>query len=76
MDRRALVFSIFAVVCFALYPLADQHDGASGWSFGGDGWSFVPIVLGVVYVVLALLSYLDHRTKKGLKPRPLGYERD
>ena len=75
MDRRALVFTIFAVICFALYPLADKYDGASGWSWSDKGWAWVPVVLGAVYLVLALLSLLDARTKSHLQPRPLGYDR-
>lgn len=75
MDRRALVFTIFAVVCFALYPLADKYDGASGWAWGDKGWAWVPVILGVVYLVLALLSLLDAHSKNQLEPRPLGYDR-
>lgn len=76
MDRRALVFAIFAMVCFALYPLADKYDGASGWSWSDKGWAWVPVVLGAVYLVLALLSLLDARSRAKLQPRPLGYDRD
>ncbi len=75
MDRRALVFTIFAVVCLALYPLADKYDGSASWSIGGEGWAWVPVILGVVYLVLALLSFLDARSKDKLEPRPLGYDR-
>ena len=46
-DRRALVFVIFAVVCFALIPLAEAKH------------RWVPEVTGIVYVVLALASALD-----------------
>ena len=76
MDRRALVFAVFAVVCFALYPLADKYDGAAGWSWGDKGWAWVPVLLGVIYVVLAVLSLLDARSRDKLRPRPLGYDRD
>lgn len=76
MDRRALVFGIFAVVCFALYPLADKYDGADGWAWSDKGWAWVPVVLGSVYLVLALLSLLDARSRDKLQARPLGYERD
>lgn len=75
MDRRALVFAIFALVCFALYPLADKYDGADGWQWGDAGWAWVPVVLGGVYVVLALLSALDAWSKSKLQPRTLGYDR-
>lgn len=76
MDRRALVFAIFALVCFALYPLADKYDGASGWAWSDKGWAWVPVVLGVIYLVLALLSLLDARSRDKLEARPLGYDRD
>lgn len=76
MDRRALVFAIFAVVCLALYPLADKYDGSASWSIGGEGWAWVPVVLGVVYLLLALFSFLDARSKGRLEPRPLGYDRE
>jgi len=76
MDRRAGVFAIFAVICFSLYPLADRFDGSDGWEVGSHGWAWVPVILGVVYVVLALLSWLDALSRSRLRPRPLGYERD
>jgi hypothetical protein len=75
MDRRAGIFLVFSVACFALYPLADEYDGADGWHLGSDGWAFVAVVLGVVYALLAVLSWLDHRSRLKLRPRPLGYER-
>jgi hypothetical protein len=75
MDRRAVVFTIFGVVCLALYPLADANDGAVGWHWGDTGWAWVPAVLGAVYLVLAVLSALDARSRSKLMPRPLGYDR-
>lgn len=75
IDRRALVFAIFAAVCFALYPLADKYDGADGWTLGEVGWAWVPVALGAVYTVLAILSALDARSRGKLQPRPLGYDR-
>jgi len=75
MDRRARVFTLMALVCFALYPLADEYDGADGWRWGDTGWAWVPAVLGVTYLVLALLSALDARSRRKLAPRPLGYEK-
>lgn len=76
MDRRGLVFLGFALVSFALFPIADEHDGSNTWQWGKDGWSWVPLALGVVYTVLALLSWLDHRHKEQIGARPLGYDRD
>lgn len=74
-DRRALVFASFAVVSWALYPLADRYDESDGWHWGSHGWAFVPAGLGAVYLVLALLSLLDHRSRQKLEPRPLLYDR-
>jgi hypothetical protein len=50
-DRRALVFLVFAAACFVLAPVAEREH------------RWVPIALGVVYVVLALASALDARTR-------------
>ena len=75
MDRRALVFVAFAAVSLALYPLADHYDGSHGWRWGSEGWAFVPVLLGVVYLLLAALSWLDHRSHQKLDARPLGYDR-
>ena len=47
MDRRAIVFLIFAVVCAVLAPLAEPEH------------RWVAELLGVVYVVLAAASALD-----------------
>jgi hypothetical protein len=47
MDRRALFFLVAAAIGFALTPVADpQH-------------RWVPVVMGITYVVLAVLSALD-----------------
>ena len=70
-----LGFTLFAVVCLALYPLADKYDGSASWSIGGEGWAWVPVILGAVYLVLALFSFLDARSRAKLEPRPLGYDR-
>lgn len=51
MNRRALIFVLFAAACAALVPIADQKH------------RLVPIVLGAVYLVLALLSWLDARNR-------------
>ena len=68
------MFVLFAIVCFALYPLADRYDGSGAWQFGSEGWAWVPLVLGIVYLVLALLSWLDDQGRRHLEPRPLGYD--
>lgn len=75
MDRRSLVFALFGLLCLVLYPVADAYDGAHGWRVGDKGWAWVAVALGVVYLLLALLSALDARTRSRLRPRPLGYER-
>lgn len=46
-DRRVTLFAILAAVCFALTPLADEQ------------YDHVPPIIGVVYVVLALLFLVD-----------------
>jgi len=48
MDRRAAFFLGAAVVSFLLVPVS-------------DGYDWVPITVGVVYLVLALGSWLDAR---------------
>lgn len=74
MDRRSAVFALFGVLSLVLYPVADAYDEADGWQLGHNGWAWVPLVLGVVYLILALLSALDAWTRSRLRPRPLGYE--
>jgi len=51
MDRRALFFLVAAAACALLIPVADAEFRALT---GG---------LALTYVVLALLSYLDHRSE-------------
>jgi uncharacterized membrane protein len=51
-DRRALFFVVAGLICFALAPLCDA------------AYRWVAVVTGVVYMVLALLSALDHRSKQ------------
>ncbi|HJU50966.1 MAG TPA: hypothetical protein VJ815_01410 [Acidimicrobiia bacterium] len=51
MDRRALFFLLAAAVVAALIPLIDEE------------FRFLAIGLAIVYVVLALASYLDHRSR-------------
>lgn len=48
-DRRALFFLFAAALCFLLVPLAEAR------------FRNLTVGVGVVYVVLALASYLDHR---------------
>jgi hypothetical protein len=51
MDRRALVFLGAALICFALAPI------------GLAEYRHIAVIVGCVYVVLALLSFLDSRSK-------------
>ena len=51
MDRRSLFFLIAALVC-ALLTLVTE-----------PGLRFVPVVTSVVYVVLAVASYADDRSR-------------
>jgi hypothetical protein len=51
MDRRAAVFLIFAAMCALLVPVTD------------DEFRWVPIATAVTYVVLALASVLDARSR-------------
>ncbi len=74
-DRRAGVFALIAVGCLAIYPVADRFDGSDTWQIGGDGWSWVALLLAFIYGMLALLSWFDARGQRRLEPRPLGYDR-
>ena len=47
VDRRAIIFFVFAVACFALTPLAPSDLNYMGW------------LLGIVYFALGVLSWLD-----------------
>ena len=51
-DRRAMFFLLVAAVCFALVPVADAE------------FRPLTLVVGGVYVVLALASFLDHRSRR------------
>ena len=51
MDRRSLFFAGAAIVSALLIPVTES---AQRW---------VPIVLAVVYVLLAVASWADHRTR-------------
>ena len=58
MDRRALFFLFAAALVAALIPLTDAE------------FRFVPIGLAIVYVVLALASYLEKPESSVPDPRP------
>jgi hypothetical protein len=51
-DRRAVFFALFAAACFVLVPLAAER------------FRNLTTAVGVVYVVLALASYLDFRGRQ------------
>jgi hypothetical protein len=51
MDPRAIFFFGAAVLCFALVPVA-------------DGYAWVSAVVGVVYVLLGIGSWLDARSHR------------
>ena len=53
MDRRAVFFLGAALISFVLVPLTPA------------GLGYVGAVLGSAYLVLALLSALDHRGRHG-----------
>ena len=57
MDRRAVFFLIAALVAGALTPLV-PHDPAH------PAIRYVSPTLVVAYLVLALLSYLDHASRR------------
>jgi hypothetical protein len=52
MDRRAAFFALAAVVCAALIPAAEPDV------------RWVPALTAAVYVVLALASFLDFRSRR------------
>ncbi|HZN15827.1 MAG TPA: hypothetical protein VFB78_16280 [Acidimicrobiales bacterium] len=53
-DRRALVFLVFAAICFALTPAAEPE------------FRWVCFTFGTIYVVLALASALAARSRSRL----------
>ena len=53
MDRRAVFFLGAAVISFVLVPLTPA------------GYGYVGAILGSAYVVLAFLSWFDHRSAHG-----------
>ena len=52
VDRRAVFFFLAAVVCALLVPVADGHAWVAGAVSG-------------VYLLLAVGSWLDHRSRSG-----------
>ena len=56
MDRRAAFFLGAAVVCAALIPVTDSD------------LQWVPTWMAVAYAVLAILSYLDYRSRRRSEP--------
>jgi hypothetical protein len=51
-DRRAWFFALAAVACFALVPLAEAR------------FRNLTTAVGAVYVILAIASYLDFRSRQ------------
>jgi hypothetical protein len=60
IDRRGVFFALAALVCLALAPIADE-------------FAWVCMSLTVIYVLLAVGSFLDARTRARLK-EPRGQE--
>ena len=54
-DRRAAFFLVAALMCLALTPIAEAD------------YAWVCVALTVVYVLLAVASYLDARTRAGIE---------
>ena len=52
-DRRAAFFLLAALVCALLAPVADRQ------------FRWVPITVAITYVVLAVASFLDARSRAG-----------
>jgi len=57
MDRRAVFFFGAALACFALIPV------------GLEKYQHVAEIVGVVYLVYALLSFLDARSRSRSRKR-------
>ncbi len=51
MDRRAVFFLVASVACFLIVPVGDPD-------FRG-----VAVTVGCIYLVLAVLATLDHRSR-------------
>ena len=58
MDRRALFFLGAAIVCAVLIPITEAEQ------------RWVPISLTIVYALLALASWADHRSRRHLDHEP------
>ena len=59
MDRRALFFVGAAIVCAILIPVTEQEQ------------RWVPAALAILYLILAVASWADKRTKtRGRPARP------
>jgi hypothetical protein len=50
-DRRAVFFFLASLACFALVPVAQ------------DQYREITAAVGATYVLLAVASYLDHRSR-------------
>ena len=55
MDRRAAFFSLAAAVSAILIPVTEDPD------------RWVPAALAVVYLLLAIASWADHRTRRRVR---------
>jgi hypothetical protein len=51
-DRRSAFFLVAAVACVGMIPLSERD------------LRWVPEVLAVTYVILAILSFLDHESRR------------
>ncbi|MDP1821018.1 MAG: hypothetical protein Q8K58_14160 [Acidimicrobiales bacterium] len=51
MDRRAAFFALAALICAVLVPLAEEE------------FRTLTICVGATYLVLALASFFDHRSR-------------
>jgi hypothetical protein len=64
LDRRVPFFLFVAGLCFALVPFADK------------GLRHVPIIVGIVYVVLALLFLFDWLGRRSTSPPHRSFPND
>jgi hypothetical protein len=61
MDRRVPVFVVCSMLCAVLTPLCE---------FGEDDFRWVPATFSVVYLVLAVLVFLDWSSRRGRHRSP------